>query len=224
MEVQKLFQELREMEMEEEMKERIINHCSHKSKENRTSKSQTLKRLKKPMVAVATLASCFCLLSVTALATTDKLQGFFKDITDWKGAVTGTSYEQATDEINLCVFPDADELTITAEIVNPDAAPYRYFEALGLESYEIINTNGTVVLQGNPTEFSKIENGKATFTIPLSGLSGGNPSGKSPENPHVISGENSTEKYKLVIKAFVGSSKADQPLTLNGIWECDFTH
>ena len=51
---------------------------------------------------------------------------------------------------------------------------------------------------------SQISEEKVTFLIPLSGLSGGN--------------------YKLVIPAFVGGSKGDQPLTVYGNWECEFSY
>lgn len=47
------------------------------------------------------LVLCLCLTGVTALAATGKLQGFFSDITGWNGAVVGTSYEQATKELEV---------------------------------------------------------------------------------------------------------------------------
>ena len=53
-------------------------------------------------------------------------------------------------------------------------------------------------------EMSQITEEKMTFLILVAGLSGGN--------------------YKLVIPAFVGGSKADQPLTLYGNWECEFSY
>jgi len=29
--------------------------------------------------------------------------------------------------------------------------------------------------------------------------------------------------YKLVVNTFVSEKKADQPLNINGVWECEFS-
>lgn len=202
MEMQKLSQKINEIQMSEEMKERIIHNCYNKMEENVMSKSKTNKFFKKPMVAVASLTLCFCLAGVTALATTGKLQGFFKDIKRWDGAVIGTSYEQATDEINMRVISMSDELTVTAEMVKPNVAPYSVFETMGIGNYKIVNEDGKVVVEGLATEFTEIVEGEATMVIPVSDLGSGN--------------------YKLVVSEFVGSAKADQPLVLSGTWVCEF--
>lgn len=60
-----------------------------------------------------------------------------------------------------------------------------------------------VVVEGDTTDFAEIIDGKTTIVIPISELPGG--------------------EYKLVVSAFVGSAKADQPLVMNGDWECEFT-
>ncbi len=149
------------------------------------------------------MAACFCLVGITTLAATGNLEGFFKDITRWDGAVVGTSYEQATDEINLSVISVSDELTVMAEMVNPNIVPYMTFETFGIEDYKIVDVNGRVLVEGGATDFAEIEEGKTMIVIPISEL----PSGD----------------YTLVVSGFVGSAKADQPMVLNGIWKCDFT-
>lgn len=202
MNMKKLSQEVKEIEMSQDMKERIMNHCYHKMEEEQMSKNKTNKRFQKPMVAVASLAACFCLVGITTLAATGKLEGYFKDITRWDGAVVGTSYEQASDEIQLSVISVSDELTVSAEFVNPNVAPYKYFEAFGIEEYEIVTVDEKVVVKGETTDFAAPTDGKITITIPLSELPGG--------------------EYKLVVNSFVGSKKADQPLVLHGTWVCEF--
>lgn len=157
---------------------------------------------KKSMVSVATVAACFCLVGITTLAATDKLEGFFKDIKRWDGAVIGTLYEQATDEIVLSVIAVSDELIVTAEMVEPNVFPYVVFETIGIEDYDIVDANGMVAIKGEATEFAEVFEGKTTISIPISGLPSGN--------------------YRLVVSGFVGSSKADQPMVLNGSWECEF--
>mgnify|MGYP003291961047 CR=1 FL=1 len=80
--------------------------------------------------------------------------------------------------------------------------PYRAFETLGIEEYEIVDENGKVVIEGGRTEFVEIMEGKVTIAISISELPGGS--------------------YRLVVRGFVGGSKADQPLVLDGDWECKF--
>lgn len=44
---------------------------------------------KKQLSMTAALVLCVCITGVTALIANGKLQGIFKDITNWKGAVVG---------------------------------------------------------------------------------------------------------------------------------------
>ena len=204
MEIRELSQKVREIEMSQEMKERIMKNCQNELEKNR--KSLNYRVFRKPVAAAVSMFLCSCLVGVTALAATDttgKLQGFFKDIIRWDGAVTGTSYEQATDEINMSVISVSDELAVMVEMVNPNIIPYKVFETFGIEDYEIVDENGKVVIEGDTTEFAKIVAGKTTIVIPISELTGGD--------------------YKLVVSGFVGSAKADQPMVLNGTLKCEFT-
>ena len=203
MEIRELSQKVRKIEMSQEMKERIIKNCQNELEKN--SKSLNHRVFRKSVAAAASMLLCSCLVGVTALAATDttgKLQGFFKDIIRWDGAVTGTSYEQATDEINLSIISVSEELTVMAEMVNPMIFPYKAFETFGIEKYEIFDTDGKRVMVGNVTEAPEVMEGRVTIVIPISELSDGD--------------------YRLVVSAFVGGSKADQPLVLNGTWECEF--
>ena len=212
MKMQKLSQEINQIQMPEEMKSRIKNHCYSKleiqnedsgyyEREEKIVKKYN-RSFRKPMAA-AVLTVCFCLIGVTALASSGKIEGFFKDIVRWDGAVVGTSYEQATDEINVSGIVEAEELKVKIEMVEPNMAPYSFLETFKIGKYEIVDANGKVAVEGNETEDAELVDGKVEVIIPIAELLDGN--------------------YKLVIDEFVGSAKADQPLTLSGTWECEFT-
>ena len=202
METKILSEQLNKIEMPKEMQERIIRNCYMKMEEQNMNKNTTKHFFKKPMVAVASFALCLCLTGVTALAATGKLEGFFKDVTDWTGAVTGTTYEQATDEVALNVIKADESLSVEVTFLNPQIAPYIYFDTFGIESYQIVDAGGNAVVKGDTSEMVEIVAGKMNVTLPLDSLSNGS--------------------YKLVVNKLVGSSKADQPLVLNGAWECEF--
>jgi len=202
METEILVEKVKDIEMPKEMQERIIRNCMMKTEENSMNKNTRKNLFQRPMVAVATLALCVCLAGMTGLAATGKLQGFFKDITDWKGAVIGTTYEQASDEMELSVVTEENALELTVTMVNPKAAPYGFFDTLAVESYKIVDANGKAVVEGNATEAVKVADGKVMISIPVENLAGG--------------------EYKLVVTELVGSAKADQPLVISGKWECAF--
>ncbi|MBQ9142298.1 MAG: hypothetical protein IJX63_11005, partial [Lachnospiraceae bacterium] len=166
------------------------------------NKSTTKNMFKRPMIVVATLTLCLCVTGVTALAATGKLQGYFKDITNWNGAITGTTYEQATDELELQVTEVSDALTVTITMIKPDVAPYRLLETFGVESYKIVDMTGNVIVKGDRTELVEVVDGKANVMISLENVSEG--------------------EYKLQVTEMVGGSKADQPLVISGTWECEF--
>lgn len=198
----KTFEKLKEIEMPEDIKKRIIKKCDMKMREKKMRKNNLYNFSKKPMVAVASLVVCLCLTSVTVLAATGKLQGFFKDVKRWDGAVIGTAYEQATDEITISIAEVSDELSIKVDMIASNAAPYDYFETFGIESYQIVDMNGNVIIDGNATDMAPVANRTATILVPLDDIAEG--------------------EYKLIISEMVGGSKADQPLVLSGTWEINF--
>ncbi len=203
MDENKLKNKICEIEIPTEMQERILKNCYMKMEDKTMSKNTAKNFFRKPMVAVASLALCVCLTGVTALAATGKLEGFFKDITSWNGAVVGTSYEQATDEIEVSVVSVTDELTIEATMVEPKEAPYSVLETLGVNSYKITDVTGKVIVKGGTSEAVEIANGQVSLSIPLEDVADG--------------------EYKLIVNSFVGGAKADQPLVISGNWECTFT-
>ena len=204
MEFENLKSAAQEITMPEEMKRRIAHNCKQietTMEEHNMNNRKNNSFLKKPVAVFAVLAVCLSL-SVTALAAAGTLKGFFKDITNWQGAVVGTSYEQATDEIVVNVTANGEELTVLATFVDPQIFPYREVEKLGIVSYCIVDTNGKTVSEGAESS-AEVVNGCTAISIRLDDLDSGS--------------------YRLMISAFVGEKKAEQPLNINGNWECEFS-
>ncbi|MBP3205147.1 MAG: hypothetical protein J6M66_06975 [Lachnospiraceae bacterium] len=215
METKKLTQQIKALKMPQDTQRRIIDNC-YKEMEGTTMERTVLKRNKtlcmRPVVTAASLILCFFLAGVTGLAASGKLQGFFRDIVRWDGAVTGTTYEQATDEIHMQITDIADKLTVEFTVLDPAVAPYAYIDTFGIKEYTIMNADGKVAsgsdashgkaVKDQTLDMAKLSNGSATITIPLSSVP--------------------TGEYTLIVTKLVGSAKADQPLEISGVWECTF--
>ena len=205
MEFENLKSAAQEITMPEEMKRRIAHNCKQietTMEEHNMNNRKNTSFFRKPAAVFAALAVCLSL-SVTALAATGVLQGFFRDITNHSGAIVGTSYEQATDEIDMDVTVDGDELTVLVTFVDPNKFPYRESQLLGIADYRIMDAEGNVVQEGATDKFPPVANGQASIVLELNELA--------------------TGSYKLIVTAFVSEKKADQPLNINGNWECEFT-
>ena len=202
MDYEKLKSAAETITMPEEVKRRIVRNCKTQISNSRKEiVMKTNKNIRKPAAVFVAVALCLSL-SVTAIATSGVLNGYFRDITNWQGAIVGTSYEQATDEIAMSVTVNGDELTVLATFSVPQEFPYREVEKLGIAAYSIVDANGKVVKEG-AAESTEVVNGQASINIQLDGIEGGS--------------------YKLIVTAFVGEKKAEQPLNINGNWECAFT-
>lgn len=189
--------------MPEEMKARITQNC--KAHLQNTAAEPTPKAhithffARKSAAVLAALAICLSL-TVAAFAA-GALQGFFRDITNIWGSVVGTSYQQATDEIRLDVSVNGAELTALITFAAPQMAPYSEAEKLGIAAYQIVDAAGTVRKAGS-AESTEIVNSQAAVSIQLDDIGSGS--------------------FQLVITAFVAEKNADQPLQINGTWECSF--
>ncbi len=200
-----LLKKIEEIEMPAEMRERILeNVIKPETEKNKMKRRKENNFFKKMASIAATLVLCAGLTGITALAATGKLQEFFKDIKNWNGAVIGTTYEQATEEISISIEENGNGLSVLVTMVNPEEPPYIYFEEFGIASYKIEDMSGEVVISDSSTSMVPIDNGQVSVKIPLDNISRGN--------------------YKLIIDTFVGGAKADQPLEVNGIWSCEFIY
>jgi len=153
--------------------------------------------------AAAALTVCLCLTGLTALAGTEKIKGYFKDIRRWDGAVTGTTYEQATEEIAVWLTVTDNMIFVELQIQNPDVPPYREFDKFGIRHYEITDEQGNILQTEDTDRLAALSGSCVSIGLPLNTLTSGN--------------------YILHIDELVGDKKADQPLALHGCWECSFT-
>ena len=186
--------------MPEDMKIRIAENCKKQiSQQRKETTMKNNKLFKKPAAVFAALAICLSL-SVSAMAASGLLKGFFQDVKRPDGAVIGTTYEQATDEIALKVNIDGDTLAVIAAFT--DKAPFIAAE-MGIGNYRIVDGNGKVVKDGSYTEHTKIIDGRAEIRIDISDIDNGS--------------------YKLIVTSFVAYNKADPPMAVNGDWACNFT-
>ena len=154
------------------------------------------------LAAVAAVVAICLSLAVAAVAAPGTRKGFFRDVKDWRGAVVGTSYEQATDEIHMRITVNGEELAVLATFADTQKAPYRYVQWLGIAEYNIVDATGKTVQEG-AAESTELIDGHAAIPIYLENLENGS--------------------YKLVVTAFVAEAKAEQPLPLHGHWEAEFT-
>lgn len=119
--------------------------------------------------------------------------GSYQDITDNRGNVVGVAYVHATNEITVQM---AKQLLVT--FLNPQQKPYDEAEQLGIASYQILDSQGTLVKEGSAPA-AQVVSGQAAIPLETEGLAPG--------------------QYLLNITAFVAEKKADQPLTISGCWQ-----
>ena len=123
--------------------------------------------------------------------------GYFKDIKNIFGAVTGTEYVQAESDIDISVCSTNAGIKAEISLLKTNEAPYRYIEQLSIGSCRIINENGETVAEYNDiTEKAEIVDAKAVISLPVTDLADGT--------------------YILEVTTLIGSSKADADLVISG--------
>lgn len=218
METKLLKEEIKEIEMPLDMQERMLENCRNavaEEKENvfmaknisvDTNKEDTKKHTGRKWTRIATVAAavalCLGLGGVTVMAASGKLEGFFADVTRWDGAVVGTTYEQATEEIDVSATVSGDSLVVDAVLLKAGEAPYAFLDGINIQTYSIVNAEGETIMEGTSNEKVGITDGMVSFKLPLDELESGN--------------------YTLIITEFIGSAKAEQDLPIKGYWECEF--
>lgn len=169
------------------------------------NKTRTSSAGKWPRIATvaAAVALCLGLGSVTVMAGSGKLEGFFADVTRWDGAVVGTTYEQATEEIEVSATVSGDSIVVDAVLLKAGEAPYAFLDSVGVHAYSIVNAEGKTLVEGMSNEKAGITDGIVSCKLPMDELESGS--------------------YKLIITEFIGSAKVDQDLPIKGYWVCEFS-
>lgn len=193
---EQLKQAVENIQLSEEQKNRLVALCRQQSENEVEAKS--MKRFNIRKLSVVAAAAVLCLgLSVVTMAGG---AGWFKDIIGFNGAVVGTEYMQADDEIQLTVATEDDMLAITA--IMAEKAPYTYCEYLSVGAYEICDDTGKVILRAEGSDKAPVKNFSAKLLVPVDELDEGS--------------------YRLNIESFVSEKKAEQPLSIYGSWTCEF--
>ena len=190
---------IKKIEMPNDMKTRIHKNCldalSHETEETRM---KTRKPLKRTFLIAAALILCLPVIG-TAVSNTGK----FKDMKNIFGAVTGTEYENATDEITVSLSVEEKTMFVETSFVNPDIPPYNACEMLSIGAYQVLDETGKIIMEGKETSPIMVTDGKTVFDLSLENMEKGT--------------------YTLKIDSFISRKKADQPLPIYGNWKLDFS-
>ena len=168
--------------------------------------------MKRTLAIAAVLALCIITVTMTPLA--NSIKGFFSDIIRFDGAITGTQYENATNDIKVDVLELTSEkgnviipLDLTFE--NPIEAPFSYIHEVAVSEYKIVESNNKEIVN---TKVSAEDGDKGTVSA-----------GKVLVNLSLNEAKlKSGEEYTIVIEKMYGLSKADAPLHITGSWKCNF--
>ena len=185
---------MEEITLSAEARARIVRGCRAARAAARRGRGTRRRRL-----AAIAVAAALCL----GLAATAYGLGRFRDVTRWDGAVVGTEYGPATEELDVCAVPAEGGVTVIAAMTAPEAFPWRGMESLGLGTYRLLDGAGNTVAAGEGTATAAVSGGRAQIFLPIQTLPGGD--------------------YTLCIDGFVGGAKGDQPLPILGPWTCPFT-
>ena len=167
---------------------------------------------KRTLAIAAVLALCLITVCMTPLA--NSIKGFFSDIVRFDGAITGTQYENATNDIKIDVLEVTSEngnviIPLELSFENPSEAPFPYIQEVAVSEYKIVDSNNKEIIK---TKLSAEEGDKGTIA-----------DGKVLVNLSLNDAKlKSGEEYTIVIDKMYGLSKADAPLHITGTWECNF--
>ena len=161
-----------------------------------------LKSHKKIVAAVAALVLTVSILGRGAVFA-DSIRGFFSDVTRFDGAVVGTEYHNATEEIAVTASADDHSIIVNAQFLYPKDAPYAFISEISLEKITLTDGSGSILMQFEKSSATSISNGEAQVSIPLDGRT-----------------LDANEEYILYFDTVVGHAKAEQPLPMDGNWSC----
>lgn len=158
---------------------------------------------------VSTVAAVVTVCAITVVSA-GAIKGMFKDVKRWDGAVIGTEYVNATNDIEMNITETkAEYISLDINFENPNEAPFAFLEEVAITDYKILDNNDKEVLEVNSTFENgikgNVENGRILLELPT--------------NDKL----NSNQNYKLVVNTIYGLAKAEQPLKITGTWECEFS-
>ena len=164
-----------------------------------------LKFRKSTVAAAVALVLTFGLLTAGAVTYADSIRGAFSDVTRFDGAVVGTEYHDATEEIEVTAEAVGDTVTVNARFLYPADAPYAFISELSLKNVTLTDSSGAKLLTIEETEQASLNNGSVSIAIPMGTVT------LSPD-----------AEYTLTFDTAVGHAKAEWPLPMSGNWSCSF--
>ena len=180
-----------------------FNFELNKLEEKNMNKFKNVTWLKRLATTAAVLAVC----AVTVVSA-GALTGYFKDVKNFSGAIVGTEYINATNDVQMNVLDANDEyITLDINFVNPSEAPFAFIQKFAVTEYIVLDQNNNEVFSVN----SDVEN-SSTAIIEADGALIKLPT------KHL----NNKETYTLKINTIYGLVKAEQPLKITGNWKCEF--
>ena len=151
------------------------------------------------IVRFAVVAAAVCVLALPGLA--KLVSGHIEDIYEGT-AIVGQVYVEADNDITVTAGADdgGETVRLRAVFVNPEEAPFAYIDELTVHIEGVSDGAGNNVT-GPLSARSPITDGVAEFEL-------------QPGVP-VENG------YTLTIAGFTGKAKAEQPLEIQGTWQCE---
>ncbi len=192
----------------------LHNRCKmgmDNAKKEREERQMNKKNIVKTILATAAVAGV-CILTTGNTAIGNTVKGFFKDVTRWDGAVVGTEYLQATEEIKMDVIQatienSSTQLCLEVTFVEKEQIPWKYMEEMELGSYKILDEEGkeVIVVENDSAEGVKgtIVDGKTQIVFEVEPLL-------------------EDIEYTIVVESMYGLEKADAPLEIKGNWQYNF--
>lgn len=167
--------------------------------------------IKRALVLVAVIA--LLSIAVTMITLANPIKGFFSDIIRFDGAVTGTQYENATNDIKVEAVESTSEkrniISLSLTFENPTEAPFSFIEEVAVSEYKILDSKNNEIiktkLSAEGGDKGTVSDGKVLVNLSLN-------------DAKLKSGE----EYTIVIDKMYGLSKADAPLHITGTWRCGF--
>ncbi len=226
-------QELDKIEIPKELHERSKVGIQKASLEIK-GRNKMDKYIKRVAGIAAALVLSIGLIAVNNPTLANSIKGFFKDITNWNGAITGTEYEQATEEIDIKISNPIVEsskvyLPIEVTFENINEAPFNAIEALTIGEFKIIDSSESEI-NHDEIQIESVSKEEYSFEINyednlLTEIKNQDSSKRKFKANLVINKEQLSldGKFTLIIESFYGHKKADAPIEIRGNWELDFT-
>ena len=226
-------QELENIEIPKELHERSKIGIQKASLE--IKRGNKMNRYSKRVAGVAAvLVLSIGLIAVNNPTLANSVKGFFQDITNWQRAVTGTEYEQATEEIDIKIsnpITKSKKVSLPIEVTfeNSNKAPFNVIEALTLGEFKIVDSSGNEInyeeIQIEPASkeeysFEINDEDKLLTEMENQELTKRRFIGSFIINKEHLRLDN---KYTLIINSFYGHKKADAPIEIKGNWNLDFS-